>query len=1098
MQPVSLQPGVTKEGYVDGGRSDQSNITLDGVDINESTNDIATPVLRLNSEAIEEFRVTTTTANSSQGRSSGAQISLITRSGTNSFHGAGFWVGRRTAWKANDFFNNRSGIDRPEFKRDKFGGGIGGPIIKDRAFFFYSYERQVDAQSSTQVRVVPLPTLGQGIVRFRNTAGNIVSVNASQFASVFPALPNLGASGVLNPAALSALSAASAKYVANDFTVGDSTTTDRLNTAGYRFNAPVTRKDNSHILKLDFNINSNMQAFVRGNYIYDLSSTASQFPDTPAPGLWSHPTGFVAGHTWTISNSLVNNFRYGLTRDSFTSLGDSNTNNVFFRFVFQPNLAARDITRVTPVHNITDDLSFVSGTHTFQFGTNIRLISNKRATFANAFDTAFTNPSFYPQGAITTPLGTYLQTNFGYGISSSSASNVENAVTAVLGRFTQYSANFTFNKDGSLLPAGSPSDRTMKTEEYDFYFQDIWKIKSNLTLTAGLRYGISKPVYEANGFEVKPTVSLGELFEKRAAGAANGTPFNDLVVLDLSGPANGKTPLYNWDKNNFQPRIAMAWSPNFKDGFLGELFGTNSESVIRGGFSMTNDYYGQALAVRFDLNNTLGFSSSTQINANFYNLGNNQGPLFTGFNQAVRTLPNLTLPSGNLTFPRQAPSRNFPTAIQGGLDSDLVAPTHYSWSLTYERLLPKGLIVQASYLGRKARQLLAARDMAAPSNFKDPVSGTDWYTAASQLEVLRSQGASLASIQQIPYFANVFPATLADDLGCPGANQTQAVYSLVTTGADGCGTNYGNDWTSAQLDLSRLSTRFPGQHIFYQPQYGTYGAWSTIGKSDYNAFTLSVRQRLANKLTLDFNYTLSKSMDDGSGLLRDAVTSGAGFILNPFRQEDNYAPSDFDTRHIINASAVWQLPFGKGQAIGNTASKWLNAVVGGWQFSTIVRYNTGLPTSAPFDDSRWATNWNNQSSGTQIANIETCPDRGGTAAPKLYGCNPTAGYQSFRNALPGETGQRNSIRLPGYWVADVGLGKSFEMPWSEGHKLQFRVEAFNVANYQALGDLDGSRSGFGIGLDPKRNNLAPPSNWSNFISIQGQERIIQMLFRYSF
>ena len=185
---LTLQPGVTKDGYVAGARSDQSNVTLDGVDINESqTNDIGQPVLRLNSEAISEFRVTTTTANASQGRSSGAQVSLVTKGGTNEFKGSIFLAGRRTQWAANSFFNNRAGVEREKFDRDSFGGSIGGPIIKDRAFFFYSPEILRQTRGESVVRDVPLPNLGQGIVRFVNTNGQLVSVNASQVGTIFPA-----------------------------------------------------------------------------------------------------------------------------------------------------------------------------------------------------------------------------------------------------------------------------------------------------------------------------------------------------------------------------------------------------------------------------------------------------------------------------------------------------------------------------------------------------------------------------------------------------------------------------------------------------------------------------------------------------------------------------------------------------------------------------------------------------------------------------------------------------------------------------------------------------------------------------------------------
>lgn len=1106
---LTLQPGVTKDGYVAGVRSDQSNVTLDGVDINESqTNDIAQPVLRLNSEAIEEFRVTTTTANASQGRSSGAQVSLVTKTGKNEFFGSGFLTGRRTAWASNTFFNNLAGVERERFDRDSFGGSFGGPIVKDRAFFFYSPEILRQTRGESVVRDVPLASLGQGLVRFTNTNGQIVSVNPTQIATIFPA--TLG----VNPFALQALAQAASRYPANDFTVGDSTPGALKNTAGYRFNADNETKLNSHVLRLDFNINSNQQVFARGNYIYDNLTFAPQFPDSPrAPGLWRHPWGIVAGHTWTISNNLVNNFRFGLTRDAFTQQGDSTDNNIQFRFVYSPSTFTRTISRVTPVYNITDDLSWIWKTHTFQFGTNLRFITNQRSTFGLSYDSAITNPSFYPQGALTDPTNAFLLSTLGYQIAGSDDSNVQNALTAVIGRYSQYQANFNFFRDGSQQPFGTATDREFRTNEYDFYFQDIWKLFPNLTITAGLRYSYSKPVWETGGYEIKPTVPLGEYFARREAAAAAGQSFDERIILDLSGQENDRSPLYKPDKNNFQPRIAVAWSPDFGNNWLGKMFGRNGQSVLRGGFAITNDYYGQALAVRFDLNNRLGFTQSPAIRANFYNLTSRVGPQFTGFNQSIRNLPNLAVPTGTLTFPREAPFRFFPTAIEGGLDEDLVAPKHYSWSLTYERTLPKGIIVQASYLGRKARNLLAARDIAAITNYVDPVSKADWYTAAGQLETWRAQGLPVSAIPNLPYFANIFPSNLVSLLGycagafCTGYNQTQAIYALMvpfgTLGGygdadSGSYTNYGNDWTSAQLEISTLSSRFPDKHIFYQPQYGTYGAWSTIGESDYHAFTLSVRQRLGEKLTMDFNYTLSKSMDDGSGLQSDAVTSGAGFILNPFRQRDMYAASDFDMRHIINANAVYQLPFGKGQWFFKDAGRFANAIIGGWQLSGIFRYNSGLPFGTPYDDARWATNWNVQSYSTRVNKALTTDPQRCPQGPKLFGCDPTNYYRNFRNARPGETGERNTLRLPGYWVIDMGFGKTFDMPWREGHKLQFRWEVFNLTNTQHLGDLDTSRSGYGIGLDPARRNLTPSSNFGNFVGIQGDRRVMQYVLRYTF
>jgi len=278
----------------------------------------------------------------------------------------------------------------------------------------------------------------------------------------------------------------------------------------------------------------------------------------------------------------------------------------------------------------------------------------------------------------------------------------------------------------------------------------------------------------------------------------------------------------------------------------------------------------------------------------------------------------------------------------------------------------------------------------------------------------------------------------------------------------------------------------------------------------YNAMTVSLRQRLSS-LTMDVNYTYSHSLDDSSGLQSDfgfgSQNNSGPFIENPIRQHANYGNSDFDIRHLINASAVWQMPFGRGRTLMSNANGFAQAVLGGWQIASIFRWNTGLPSGSPFDDARWATNWNVQANVVPLNPFHTCPTRigtpspVGTGAPKLYGgsgCDIKAIYQNFRNAYPGETGPRNYIRLPGYANVDLGLAKTFNMPWSEKHQLQLRWDVFNVANHQSFGLIDGTRTGFGVARDPALRGLNPPAVWSNFTQIQGSPRVMQIGARYSF
>jgi hypothetical protein len=509
--------------------------------------------------------------------------------------------------------------------------------------------------------------------------------------------------------------------------------------------------------------------------------------------------------------------------------------------------------------------------------------------------------------------------------------------------------------------------------------------------------------------------------------------------------------------------------------------------VIRGGFAITNDHFGQQLAVQFDLNNTLGFSSTSEISANTYNVTTRPAPRFTGFNQAIRGFPGITIPSG-LTFPLNQPADE-QQRIEASLDDTLVTPKNYSWNVSWGRKLPGGIFVEASYIGRSARNLLATRDVMALNNIVDPKSGMDWYTAAGTLHDLRDANTPLSAVRPIAYFENLFP-NLGDNFwGDPTVSSTQAVYGMVAR-EDFFGFDFFNilDWTFIQLLIDDLGVV---PNMFFHPQYAALSTFSTVAKSDYHAGTLSVRQRYKNDLSFDFNYTFSKSMDDASGL-QTSGAFGAAFILNPLRPQDSRSVSDFDFRHIINANAVYQLPIGRDRKFLGGLPGYAEAILGGWQLTGIYRWNTGAPIDTPFESQRWATNWNLSSATTRIGALETSPTKSGLN-PTLFK-DPEAAYRNFRHARPGETGERNVLRLPGYVVLDMGLDKTFTMPYNENHKLQFRWEVFNVTNTQRMAGLDN----FFVDLDPHLPTSVPVDNFAAFTAIQGSPRVMQFGLRYSF
>jgi hypothetical protein len=1106
---LSLQSGVTpatgnendvqRGGHVNGARSDQSNVTLDGVDVNEQQGGAAFfSVLRLTPDSLQEFRVTTTNANADAGRSSGAQVSLVTKSGTDQFHGSLYEYHRNTVTAANDWFNNKAGVERPALIRNNYGGSLGGPMKKGRAFFFFNYEGFREAKGTTIVRTVPLPTLGQGIVRYKSANGasdpscpagtpsGVTCLTSAQIGAAY-----LAANGVnpgINPATVAALAAAANKYRANDTSTGDG-----LNTSGFRFNSSAPVQQDTYIARFDFNLTNNHIVFARLNYQNDNTTiaatdlTGQRFPDTTAPGIWNHPKGISVGHAWTITNTLVNNFRYGLTRAAFSEGGDSAQNDVTFRYVFEPANFTRTIARVTPVHNFIDDLSWSKGRHSLQFGANLRFISNNRLSFATAYDNAQTNPSFYDESGDVLLFDAANGNPIFPNVGDPTLLDLRGSLAALIGRLSQYGANINYGPDGKLLAPGTGVGRVFKTQEYEFYGQDSWRMKPNLTLTYGLRYSTSTPIYEANGVQVKPTMSLSDFFDQRVTGAKTGKPFNGLISVDLAGKANGKDGYYPQDWNNFAPSVAVAWSPNFRGGLLKTIFGEN-KTTVRGGFRMTYDRMGSALAVAFDLNSTLGFTSANTIAANTYNVSSRLAPLFTGFGQNVRALPGLTI-APDLKFPLQTPADEA-QRIEQSLDDKLTTPYNYSWNVTVGREFARGYSLEVSYVGRLGRSLLLSRDVAHFNNLTDPKSGVDFYTAMRQLIGHRISNTPITSVQNVAYFENLFP-NLAGNYTVLGQTQrltaTQAAYRrLARTSVGG---RSSTDWTFLQSVWD--DGQGVGNNLFVHPQYATFAAYSSIGTSDYHALQATFRKRFTKSFFMDLNYTYSHSIDISSGNeSSNDIQGGAVFIKNPLDLNINRANSNFDVRHLVNANFGYDLPFGRGQQFLSNLPKVADAFLGGWKLTGIYRLNSGFPADDPSDRSGWATNWNIRSRGIQVRPVKASPTR--TDDPGLF-ADPVAAYRSYRTPYPGEIGDRNVLREPGFVQLDAGVMKTFQLP-GEKARVVFRWDIFNVTNTQRFTNI----LSFGIAQDPYLLQTQPAPDFYRFTGTQGTPRVMQFALRIEF
>ena len=1062
---LALQPGVLylgqdsgkpsnptlqndpRSGAVNGGRSDQGNITVDGLDDNDQINGYAfTGVLRETQDSVEEFRVTTGNATADQGRSSGAQVSLVTKSGTNRFHGAVYEYNRPTVTVANDWFNKEAQLSSgqantpPKLIRNTFGVAVGGPIFKDKLFFFANYEGQRQAENQVVSQTAPTASYKQGIIWYQGDTASGAIQNTSISAAQITTLDQpCTANGVCpwgpgpNPNILQYLN----QYpTANGTNLGDG-----LNTGSFTFSSPNPVTLNTSIVRLDYTPDQKQHIFVRGNLQKDTTQGTEQFPGQgPSYTVVDNTKGISAGYTLTLTPNLVNDLRYGYIRQGYGNRGPGTGDYVDLRFLTTLTSENRNTIISVPVNNIVDNLSWSKGRHSLEFGGNWRLVHQNRTSDEVSFNSATSNP--YWLGGSPPDPSTVGGLPVDNGFANSYGIAYANLVGTVPEVTTIQNYQVTSATSGSLLPDGAPLARHFKANEFEWYVQDSWRASPKLTLTFGIRQSILQTPWETSGQQVAPTIDTHAWYMQREAAAQQGQVYEPDLTFTPNGPFYGKPGYWPKQKGNFAPRVSFAFSPDPK-------------TSIRGGFGLFFDHYGEQLVSTFDQNGSFGINS--QVSNPAGNFSYETAPRYVD----RRTFPPISSgpPATNpITYPYTAPEGNF--AITWGLDNRLKTPYSESIDFSVQRQIPSGFTLEVNYVGRLGRHLLQSLDLAEPVNFVDTQGGGDYFTAGSKLSKLvdANGGNYPAPVPSIQYFEDVFSYMKGFEYA--GESATQAIYDLEWAPFR---SNLGATTALGDLDFYCFSgtlsnTAYPcpaGQPPrFWQNQFSSLYALDTIGMSYYNAGQIILRHPTSHGLNIDFSYTLSKSIDMGSDPERgsefnNTATSGGGNfsnIVNTWKPYLNRGPSDFDTRHLITADWVYQLPFGQGQKFMSSANAATNAILGGWQWSGINRWTSGLPFS--LTEPGFTTDWQIESFGVVTGKVQM-HKHVVNGAPEVF-ADPnainsgTATGGPVRLPYPGEAGERNNFRGDGIFSIDSGLSKAWQ--FKEYGALKFSWEVFNVSN----------------------------------------------------
>ncbi len=1042
---LNFQPGVVSGAntgggvHVNGSRDRAFNFTLDGIDINESTagGSNFTP-LRPNPDSIQEFQLVTSNSTAELGRSSGAQVTLVTRSGTNNYHGNVFEYYQTPDFNANEFENNLQGIGRAQFVQHIYGGSFGGPIVnpgfgegteffkplRDRAFFFVNLQRLSAIETRRSGGTVYTQSARDGIFRYvvgqRNAPAG--TSTASVNADGSPRYPNCSATvttlciatynaNTNSPITFDpAVTSVFRSYpLPNDFASGDG-----LNTAGFIFNAPQTEKQWDFVSRFDFKVTDTSQIYVRyaqGEQNTFNDSVNGGLPVFPGfPGLVDTlrtPKNLAINYRWSPTSRFTNEFIFGYSTFGFSFATPEpradvpyvlNTiSDAFTNF----NYNARKARTFQFVDNLTFDFS----PHTIKAGTNIRL--------GRQFDDrSSAGGSIEPSIGFGTGSSDF--SNFGLpaagntGINSSDRSTLQGLINNLIGRIGSFAQGFVVDPSspGSFAPAGTRWNWRAYYPEYDFYVQDTWRFRSNLVLDLGVRYEI----------KLSPRSKDLPILRPNAPFTIGAAPSNTLRWEEGQ--------LFKNDFNNFSPSIGMAWDP-FKNG----------KTSVRLNYRLSYDRFPSQV-----------FANSVYQSAP----GNTFAASATGIGQQNLLIRN-GLPS---LVPSQTPDQlrqpgPFSTSGVTLVDPETQYPESHQWFAGVQREIGFKNVLEVNYIGRRGVHLFGgydsnqvnifARDARCPRNFLETFNAIRGGSTNECLTNLLFTGsttnsAGTATFRGITAVANTLALT---NTGGSVATAALTVSQRTSSGS--------------QLIASTI-----GNPFFFQryPQFsGNVNVLDSNDYSFYNGLEVIMKRRLTSGIGYQVGYTYSTSKDTRSfdptfttvSRNNNQSASSTPFDLNNRRL--NYANSDFDRRHVLQATYVFELPFGRGKKFGSDVPKALDLVIGGWQLAGTYLWASGRPFTVYSGLNTFGNV--NQS----FANCNSCPrDLGGLVERNgtWYWFSEEA-EAKFSQPAPGELGNtgRNYFIAPRTFQTNASLSKKFK--FTERLNFDLRFDALNLTNNASFG-----------------------------------------------
>ena len=1043
---------------VHGSRDRAWNYTLDGIDTNEtSAGGSELSPTRVNPDSLSEFRVLTGNFTADYGRNSGGQVTMVTKSGSNNFHGTGFWFYQSPFLNANAASVKASQATatppqrniRSQFVQNIYGGSVGGPIIKNKTFFFVNVQLLHALNSPFLTRTVYTDTAKRGIFRYATGGrknGPFGSTNASVDASGNPTVPFATYNIPANDPARIGLDPAMQKFLAlapspNTFTVGDG-----LNTAGFNFVASQLEKQVDETFKIDHIFNPNQSVFVRWasghqNTFGDTANAGSpRFPGLPnSVDTLRRPRNLAINWRWNPSATTTNEFVAGMNRFGFDfgipSADAGKATPFVTSLVTAPLLTAKGNARFLTTYQLVDNFTLVKNAHTLRGGINFRYarhidhrygIGALNALPQVTFSTVTNSPNAMVYNLPTTGIDT-----------KDDLPRLRSAINELLGRIGRIEQGYAAKDLNTFKPAGSFNLIDSRWPEYDFYGQDTWKVTRNLTVDLGLRLEARLAPYLTNFPNLVPDQPF----------AYGQVPGGVLVPSATLKWVRGQFYKNRW--NNFAPSVGVAWDP-FGDG----------KTSIRANYRLA-----------YDRINTFSFSSTV-----FQGM-----PGLTA--QIIDTnsgKDNLTGPLSNPTFVGpglRATNWVSPRTTGSPLDNTLLPPFSLNsitvadpnmrtpkvnmWGLSVQRQIAKNTVISLTYNGRHGVGLFGGYD----ANQVDYVS--NGFLDAFKI----AQAGGTVPARFAPLFTTSSSTITSDEMK-----------SLLGTGSVA-----GLALLLSQRNLL-APNRFPTS--FFQPYPQVLGALNVLDTRDasiYHGLDVQVERRFSNGLLFSGSFTWSKSEDTRSfdptftTVAQGSTQSAAATSFDNRRPHLNWAPSDFDHTRVWKANWVYDLPFGSGKRWGSNWNRLLDEVVGGWEVAGNAFYESGRPITLYAGSSLTGVGTAGPPGSTFSSDVVTPVSCFGNCNPYLGHAHfdPAKGQQYFFNFQPFDsttncatsTDGRTKLCIPGAGqFSNIGrnyfrqgifanlnatISKTFRV--TEGQSLQARLEMQNVTNSQMY-DTFGSQS----------------------------------------